>query len=140
MSHSIHRQRTLFRGAALLTLVLSTGACSAIRFGGPDHDVGGTWEGSVTVQGERIPGSLAVEQDGFLLHAAFAAPSYGINATGDGEIDDDGVVRLELEYDLQCPGTAVLHGTLSGEDTVLSGNVEATDCTGTAQGTFRFVR
>lgn len=130
----------LLRTGVLLVLALTVGACSAIRFGGPDHDMSGTWQGSVTIQDQRIPGSLSVEQDGFILQAGFAAPDFDLNATGEGELDDDGDVRLDLVYNLECPGTAVLEGTLSDDDTLFTGSIEATDCTGAITGSFRFTR
>lgn len=115
--------------------------CSAIRFGAPPApDMQGTWTGGLEIQGQRIDGSLAIEQDGSRLAAVFTSPEAGLVAEGRGEVAPGGEAWIDLAYDLECPGTARIEGRLEDERSLFSGAVEARDCTGVARGTFTFRR
>jgi hypothetical protein len=103
-------------------------------------DVQGLWQGSVTVEGQTIDGTLDLTQDGADLGAAFSAPAFGLEAEGGGTVDAEGNVQIILDYNLECPGSAHLNGVLRADGTILSGTVEATDCTGQMLGAFDFQR
>ena len=137
-----HGARTIRPHTVLLVLLVaaSASACATFGLGGPEYDVGGAWEGNVNVQGQAIPGTLNLVQEGHLLDATFRAPAFDLDASGAGEVDDEGAFWFELAYDMECPGTARLEGTVAEERDRLSGTLEATDCTGTVRGTFRFTR
>ena len=64
----------------------------------------------------------------------------GKAALGFGSVRDDGRVRLELDYDLACPGKALMTGSLQDQGSRLGGTLAANDCTGKASGTFAFAR
>ena len=125
---------------ALLTLL--TTACGVIRFGGdpPTVRVEGSWTGVLEVEGQEIVGVLTLTQRGRDLGVMFSSTGLIGPATGSGIVEDGGRVRLELEYNVQCPGTIVLSGAILDRDTRLRGSVAATDCTGDADGAFVFVR
>lgn len=134
-------KRRSARIAVGLTLAVLTSACSAIRFGGDSiPDVAGEWVGSVSVEGAALDGTLTIVQSGEDLDVSFSAPSFGVTAEGEGEVEDDGSVWLELDYDLECPGVARFEGTFTDDATRLAGVLEASDCTGSQGGTFSFTR
>lgn len=131
-------RRRLPRGVLLLPLLAG---CSAIRFGAaPAPDMQGTWTGGFEIQSQRVEGSLAIEQDGARLEAAFTSPAAGIVAEGRGEVTPGGEAWIVFSYDLECPGTARVEGRLDDERSLFSGAMEARDCTGVASGTFTFRR
>jgi hypothetical protein len=103
-------------------------------------EVSGTWSGFVSVEGQGIDGSLVIRQDGPSLDVTLAAPAFGLDAEGAGSLAPDGAVTVELAYDLQCPGRAVLRGRVSADGLALDGELEASDCTGSTSGRFRFTR
>ena len=140
----------LFRSLRLSLLVTLAG-CSAIRVDPePEPQPGqpaaravslaGSWAGVWEIEGQRIEGTLVVRQAASDLEATFASPALGGDATGDGSLEDDGRVELDLKYNLACPGTAKLTGNVQQEGTRLGGSLTATDCTGKANGTFSFAR
>ena len=128
----------ILRSVATGLVLASLGGC--FLGGGSLPAIGGQYEGEVTVQGQGIPGSLALEQSGADLTATFAAPSFGLMAKGEGSVQSDGTISLELSYDLQCPGAAELSGSVSPDGRRLEGTIDASDCTGDVTGTFRFER
>lgn len=103
-------------------------------------DLTGTWEGRVEAGGTPIEGALSIEQTGSTLVASFASPALGLLAEGDGFLEEDGDVVLEMEYDLECPGRATLDGRVSEDGDTLRGTVDASDCTGSMTGSFTFTR
>ena len=139
------------RSAPLLALLLATplAGCGAIRFeedtpaaarAPAPPSVAGAWTGAWVVEGQRVEGTLTLRQEGRALTATFSSAALGKAALGPGTVEPDGRVRLELEYDLACPGKARLAGVLGGQGTELGGTLTATDCTGEAAGTFAFSR
>ncbi len=58
-------------------------------------------------------------------------------AEGEGNRRGD-AVRIELTYDSGCPGTMTLTGRWDPNQARLAGDVQASDCTGRAEGTFAF--
>ena len=124
----------------LLSLVIT--ACGGIRFGGdpPVVRLEGSWSGALEVEGQEIVGVLTLTQRGRDLGVMFSSTGLIGQATGSGTIEDGGRVRLELEYNVQCPGTIVLSGAILDRDTRFRGSVVATDCTGDADGAFVFAR
>lgn len=139
-----------------LAAVLAVAACT--RVGGPGAasapeptvppgaaasappDVSGPWSGYLSVEGQGLEGTLQVDQSGSTLDVTFDAPTFGLRAAGEGEIDSRGRVRVTLAYDLQCPGSADLEGRLSDDGMALDGSLSAEDCTGSSGGSFSFRR
>lgn len=145
MDSPFARSLSSLRWALLATLLAG---CSAIRFEPdtpaiPDPEpprVEGSWNGAWIVEGQQVQGTLVIRQQGNELAATFSSAALGKPALGSGRVEDDGRVRLELEYDLSCPGKARMTGTLGEGGAVLGGALAATDCTGDAAGTFSFAR
>lgn len=150
-------RRTAVRTAAVAlawAAALATAACASAGASGTEStngtvpepaapevpDVQGVWHGSVTVEGQTIESTLDLTQDGVDLGAEFSAPAFGLEADGGGTVDAEGNVRLILDYNLECPGSALLNGVLRADGSMLSGTVEATDCTGQILGAFDFQR
>jgi hypothetical protein len=143
--------RALHRSIQLSLLAALSAGCSAIRFD-PEPEsapapsrprlvsLDGSWGGVWEIEGQRIEGTLVLRQDGSDLEATFASPTLGGTATGEGSLEDDGQVELDLAYNIACPGTARLTGSLQGQGSRLGGALIATDCTGKANGTFSFTR
>jgi hypothetical protein len=126
--------------AALLVVALVAGACATTPAPPSVPDVSGAWTGGVTVEGQAISGTLTLTQNGTELRAVFSAPSFGLTAEGGGTIDADGAFQVQLGYNMQCPGTAALSGRRSSDGAMLSGTVQASDCTGQMLGAFDFTR
>ncbi len=127
------------RGVIALTLVTVVSACASVG-GRSFPSAAGEYEGSISFQGQSVPGTLEIEQAGSKLNAVFRAPSFGLRAEGQGSIDSDGNVEMRLQYDLQCPGVATLTGELDKDGQGISGRLDAGDCTGEIAGTFSFTR
>jgi hypothetical protein len=98
------------------------------------------WVGGIEADGQPIDGTLRITQTGWDLEVEFASPSIGIRAGGTGTVTDEGEVAMELSYNIECPGTAVLSGTITEGGTRLSGGLSAADCTGNTGGSFSFTR
>lgn len=128
------------RMAGALALALVVGGCASLGGGPSFPDVGGTYTGGVSVEGQGIDGTLDISQEGPDLAVVFDAPSFGLTAEGQGTLGEDGSARVFLDYDLQCPGRAELVGRFSEDGTQFSGNITAGDCTGQMGGTFSFRR
>ena len=126
----------------LTVLALVSTGCGVIRFGGspPAASLDGSWTGALEVEGQEIVGVLTLSQRGRDLGVRFSSTGLIRQATGSGRIEEGGRVRLELEYNAQCPGAMVLSGAILDRDTRLRGSVAATDCTGEAEGAFVFAR
>lgn len=120
----------------LAPLVLA--ACLA---GGVSYpDVEGRYQGTVVVEGQSIPGSLDLEQDGATLSAVFEAPSLGLEARGAGQVSPEGEARIQVDYNLQCAGVAEMTGDFGEGASTFRGSVVASDCTGDLSGVFDFSR
>lgn len=124
----------------LALLVVATSGCGVLRSGGdpPAARLEGAWSGALEVEGQQIVGTLTLIQRGRELRARFSSTGLIRQATGGGRIEDDGRVRLELEYNVQCSGAMVLSGEILEHDTRIRGRLTATDCTGSAEGAFVF--
>lgn len=103
-------------------------------------DVSGSWRGFVSVEGQGIDGTLTLTQTDGDLEAVFRAPAFGLRATGTGFVTREGEVEVVLDYNLQCPGEAVMQGRFSSPDNRIEGDLDASDCTGAMLGSFRFSR
>lgn len=129
----------VIRSAIAFILVTLVSACASM--GSPSFpSAAGDYEGSISFQGQSIPGTLEIQQAGSELQAVFRAPSFGLTAEGAGSIDSDGNIVMRLQYDLQCPGVAELTGVFQDGGQRLSGRLDAGDCTGEIAGTFSFTR
>ncbi len=134
-------RRSLLALASLAFLACAGGPSAS---GGPTAaavpQVAGAWAGGVTVEGQTIPGTLTLTQDGATLSASFNAPAFGLTAEGGGTVTSEGGVEVQLNYNMQCPGTATMRGTLNDAGDTISGTVQASDCTGQMLGAFEFSR
>jgi len=131
------RPRRALLSVALGALFL-TAACTGL--GGPGiPDLSGSYEGQVSVNGETLPGSLNIEQDGTALELRLDFPQMGLSASGQGTALETGFTG-EVQYNLNCPGTAALEGVREEEGGLLTGTVEASDCQSSMSGSFRFAR
>ena len=103
-------------------------------------DVSGEWDAILRLEGdpEGIPGVILIQQDGAMIDGAFSSP-LGVNARGPGSMEGRRL-RLVLAYDIECPGTATLVGTVSDDGDEVVGVVSASDCTGPVEGTFALNR
>jgi len=131
--------------AGILLVALMAAGCAsgggAPESAGPTFpQVAGEWSGSITVQGEAVPGTFLITQSGADLEGTFRAPALELVASGSGAVLPDGSVSMSLSYNLQCPGTATMTGDLSTDGTQISGTLLASDCTGNIDGSFRFSR
>jgi len=128
---------------ALVALALGSASCSTVGGpsvpGPPPEAVQGLFGGVVIVDGTEIEGllGLSMTEDGFA--AEFTSESFGFRASGDGAMD--GLrLRIELDYDMDCRGELRLLGPYDPEQGTWTGELVASDCTGDARGTFRFLR
>ncbi len=128
----------------LMILLLTSGCASAggsSESAGPSFpQVAGEWTGSISVQGEAVPGTFLITQTGADLEGTFRAPALELVASGSGAVLPNGSLSMSLSYNLQCPGTATMTGALSTDGTQISGRLLASDCTGNLDGSFRFSR
>lgn len=131
-----------------LFLLLVIGGCQ--RLGGPGPGTGnqslgggsgsvpvGVYQGVVEMEGGEIPSALQVlPVSGREVKGILQLPG-GIVAEGTGTLVGN-ELRLEMAYGGQCPGRIVLVGNWTVQTDTLSGVIEASDCTGKAEGVFRF--
>lgn len=134
----MERIRNATTGLLAASFLLVAG-CASAPAEPPLPDLAGTWSGSINIQGQTLFGNMTVVQEGPALELRFSLPDIALTASGEGSATETGF-RGEVPYTLNCPGVAVFTGSLDDEQTVLTGRVEATDCDGTANGTFRFTR
>jgi hypothetical protein len=99
----------------------------------------GTYRGVLAIDGGEVPAILELRQPGGRRLEGILGLSSDFEAMGQGESGEGGRMELELRYDGACPGHMTLQGTLEPGE-VLTGVVTASDCTGRAEGTFRFSR
>ena len=87
-------------------IVLVIPACGIIRVGGDPSTVRleGSWTGALEVEGQEVVGVLTLSQRGRDLRARFSSTGLIGQASGSGRIEDAARVRLELKYNVQCPG------------------------------------
>ena len=127
-------RRILLAAATLFAL----SGCAGL--GGPGiPDMAGTYQGTITVDGQTIPGTLVIEQDERALQLELRLAQLGVTARGEGQVTDEGFTG-EMAYNLTCPGTATMDGTRQDEGALLTGALQARDCTMNAAGSFRFSR
>lgn len=136
----------LRRRFAALVLLVTLAGCSRVG-GGASADVGpsfpqvaGVWSGSINVDGDALPSTVTIEQEGPDLGVTVRIPDLELVSPGEGTVLPDGTVRMGFEYELECPGRGELIGELSSDGTTLGGTLVATDCTGDLRGTFSFAR
>ena len=133
----LRRPRFLASAAGALILILLAG-CAGM--GGPGiPDMAGTYQGTITVEGQAVPGTLVIEQEARALQLELRLPQLGVTARGEGQITDDGFTG-EMAYNLNCPGTATMEGTRQDEGALLTGSLRAQDCMMNSAGSFRFSR
>lgn len=117
-----------------LTLVLVGGCTLLPPAAGVREEVSGTYAGFLQVEGDLHGASLEVVQSNSSLSGHLTSGE-GLSARGRGTINRS-AIRLELRYDIECPGVMVLRGEAVEQGSRLVGEYVAEDCTGRTSGTF----
>jgi hypothetical protein len=145
----MHRSASWYGSAgvsstALLLLLGALPACASSEVSEPERmaapellQLDGNYNGSLTIMGQQLFGSLSIAQDGERLDLTFRFPEVGLQASGDGAVSDEGFTG-KVSYAVTCPGEATFDAVKDREDGTLSGTVSTSDCEGTNSGTFRF--
>jgi hypothetical protein len=104
----------------------------------PELGIGGTvYHGELELDGGTIAAALEIARQGRRDVRVALQTSSGVEADGRGVIRG-GTLTVILEYGGDCPGRITLEGPWDEEAGVFSGLASAVDCTGRAEGTFRF--
>lgn len=99
----------------------------------------GRFTGFLEIEGGRMEGVLILTPTGGLAFDVLFESPPDLVASGAGRLREQWV-RLELSYEGSCPGRMRLDGRWEEANGTLSGSVDASDCTGEAEGTFLFLR
>ncbi len=134
----------VFLGGAL---ILFLGSCQVIGGGPkspsgtgipePGRAEGVVYQGSLVLEGGEIPGALELIREGRRGIRGALQTSTGLVADGVGSLRGR-ALTLELAYGGDCPGRMRLEGEWDEGEGRYQGTVQASDCTGSAAGTFRF--
>jgi hypothetical protein len=128
----------------LLAAALVVGAAACAR-GVPEPpapaamQIAGEYTGSLSVEGNLLPASLVIMQDGTNLRLQLSVSDLGIATEGTGVVHDDRF-SASVPYEINCPGEASFEGRMEEDGRALTGSLTARDCDGTMPGTFRFSR
>lgn len=124
-----------------------SGSCQVIGGGrSPGGPVGGTvpglrqgdvYQGSLSMDGGEIAAALEIERTGRRSVRGALQTSTGLIADGEGALRGS-TLTLVLAYGGECPGHMALEGEWDTDARIYEGTVEATDCTGSSRGLFRF--
>ncbi|TVP47317.1 MAG: hypothetical protein EA350_05585 [Gemmatimonadales bacterium] len=129
----------------LLVLILVLVSASACARSAPEPPtpaaapLAGEYTGSLSVEGNLLPASLTIAQDGVDLRLDLSIPTLGASAQGTGVAHADRF-SASVPYEINCPGEASFEGRLEEDGRLLTGSLTARDCDGTMTGTFRFSR
>jgi len=99
----------------------------------------GEYMGSLSVEGNLLPASLSITQEGANLRLRFSVSDLGVATEGTGVVHDDRF-SASVPYEINCPGEASFEGRVEEDGRTLTGSLSARDCDGTMTGTFRFSR
>lgn len=97
----------------------------------------GVYQGALDMEGGEIPAALELIPRGRRDLRGILQAVSGLVAEGTGRRAGKSF-HLELVYGGECPGRMTLDGEWSPESDSVLGVVRAIDCTGAAEGTFRF--
>lgn len=132
---------------ALLVLLLFVGGCQRIGLfssgagqGGREEAAPGSgtvYQGFLVIDGGRVPAALEIIGERRRTIRGILQTSEGVRAQGEGRIRGE-TLSLELTYGGRCPGQIDLEGDWDRDSHLYEGELTASDCTGTARGTFRF--
>jgi hypothetical protein len=132
----------MHRLVAVLFLTATVSACRTVG-GAPANSAepafeSGTFGGVLTVDGTEMEGFLSLTQIDGRFQASFRSEGFGFEAQGEGRLRGE---RLEivLSYEMDCRGELRMRGTFLPSTLGWKGELVASDCTGEAAGTFRFV-
>ena len=129
---------------ALVMGVLSLTGCQMIEgLGsgpgptGPGSPEGVVYQGFIEIDGGDLQAALEIiRRGGRAVRGALQASS-GLMAEGEGQLRGQNL-KLELTYGGDCPGRMSFDGEWDQESQSYEGEVEASDCTGSGKGRFRF--
>jgi hypothetical protein len=97
----------------------------------------GVYQGALKMEGGEIPAALELIPSGRRDLRGLLQAESGLMAEGAGRRAGKSF-HLELVYGGECPGRMTLDGEWAPETESVLGVVWAIDCTGAAEGTFRF--
>ena len=104
---------------------------------GPGSDEGVVYQGFIEIDGGEFPAALEIiRAEGPSVRGALQTSS-GLQAEGEGRIRGK-TLTLDLTYGGDCPGRMALEGEWDEDTRTYEGIVEASDCTGSGRGGFRF--
>jgi hypothetical protein len=98
----------------------------------------GIFGGTLTVDGTEMEGLLQLSQSDGRFAAKFESQGFGFEAEGEGRLRGERL-ELVLSYEMECRGELRMRGTFRPTGGGWDGELVASDCTGDASGTFRFV-
>lgn len=127
--------------AGVVMLAILTYGCQTIGEIGPfdsshPHD-GTVYQGLIILDGGEMTAALEIQRLGNRGARGALQTSSGLLADGEGQIRGE-TLTLTLVYGGECPGRLTLEGEWDRDDLTFEGIVRAFDCTGPAEGTFRF--
>lgn len=132
----------VFRLITVLMLVPVTQGCATVAGtpepGSASEFLSGTFGGVLTVDGTEIEGLLELTQSEGRFDAVFNSEGFGFEAAGSGSIRGDRL-ELVLSYEMDCRGELRMRGVFRPSEGRWEGELVASDCTGDAAGTFRFI-
>jgi hypothetical protein len=95
------------------------------------------YQGVLSIDGGDVPAALELIREGGRDVRGALQTSSGLMADGTGRIRGE-TLRLELTYGGDCPGRMLLEGEWDQSLGTFEGVLDASDCTGQSEGTFRF--
>ena len=136
--------------SGLLSLLLVTvtvwwlAGCNLIGGSGPgpgatgaESSQGVVYQGFIEIDGGNLTSALEIIREGRQDVRGALQTSSGLLAEGEGRLRGR-TLSLELVYGGTCPGRMILEGNWDQGARIYEGVVEASDCTGRGEGTFRF--
>ena len=104
---------------------------------GPGSTQGVVYQGFIEIDGGDLPAALEIIRHGGRAVRGALQASSGLMAEGEGQLRGQNL-KLELTYGGDCPGRMSFDGEWDQESQSYEGEVEASDCTGSGKGRFRF--
>ncbi|GMR14004.1 MAG: hypothetical protein BMS9Abin29_2232 [Gemmatimonadota bacterium] len=95
------------------------------------------YRGSLEIEGNRVSSTLRIQQTGAALTSRLTSVDLGMDAAGIGSVNGS-EVDFMMAYGAACRGTARLVGRIAETTFDYTGRINASDCTGEAEGSFTF--
>ena len=143
-SSSSHGARRRLTPWLLVTVLLLLAGCQMIGGSGSGTEATGAearhgvvYQGFLEMDGGKVPAALEILREGRRGVRGALQASSGLMAEGEGRLRGE-TLRLDLVYGGDCPGRMSLEGEWNQDSQTYEGVVDASDCTGSSQGAFRF--